>query len=507
MKPIRSSYRFSLLLSVGLASLAVGAWAAEKPPLKVMPKTLPDELRLSLPPVSSSQLMYQYLLSEIAGQRGVGDLAAQGMRDLASRARDARLARRATELAFEAKQMGEARESLMLWLELEPESAFARQALGVLLIVQGNLDKTVSNIHQWLADPVFARKHAPSLFLQLPFLLSRQSDRNDVNARKKVATIIAELALPYTQMAEAQTAVGMAALAAGHDDTAKGALAAALKLKPTLSAAVIAEAERLRSSTRADGISNDLAAATYLEQVLLQQPNATDVRIAYARTLVGMKSLLGAREAFRRAARERLLDAEMAYATGLIALQLEDWADAEANFRAALTRQPRDKSPLFFNLALTAEGKKDVVSAIDWYRQIQSGDYYTPAQLRLARHLLTSKDLAAARQSLNDAQRAQEALIADGESHDIYQQLVLAEVQLLREANADAEGYTLLTSALMRDPKSIDFRYDRAMVAERLGKLREMEDDLRTIINIKPDHAHAHNALGYSFAERGVRLD
>lgn len=395
----------------------------------------------------------------------------------------------------------------MLWLTLEPDSHAARQALGVLLGATGNLDKTVSNIHQWLADTVFQRKHARTFFLHLPYVLARQTDRTDANAPQKVAAIIAELALPYAQLAEAQTAVGLASMAAGEADTAKVALATALTLKPTLSAAIIAEAERLRTAARSDGASNDFAAATYLEQVLQRQPNATDVRIAYARTLVGMKSLLGAREAFRRAARERPQDAEMTYATGLIALQLEDWADAENNFRAALTRQPRDKNPIFFNLALTAEGKKDIEAASDWYRQIQSGDYYTMAQLRLARHLLSRRNLATARQSLKDAQRAQEAMIADGESPDVYNQLILAEVQLLREANADAEGYALLTTALMRDPKSIDFRYDRAMVAERLGKLREMEEDLRTVINIKPNHAHAHNALGYSFAERGVRLD
>jgi Flp pilus assembly protein TadD len=33
-----------------------------------------------------------------------------------------------------------------------------------------------------------------------------------------------------------------------------------------------------------------------------------------------------------------------------------------------------------------------------------------------------------------------------------------------------------------------------------------MERDLRTVISIKPDHAHAYNALGYALAERNIRL-
>ena len=33
-----------------------------------------------------------------------------------------------------------------------------------------------------------------------------------------------------------------------------------------------------------------------------------------------------------------------------------------------------------------------------------------------------------------------------------------------------------------------------------------LERNLRKLIEVKPDHAHAYNALGYSFAERNTRL-
>lgn len=45
------------------------------------------------------------------------------------------------------------------------------------------------------------------------------------------------------------------------------------------------------------------------------------------------------------------------------------------------------------------------------------------------------------------------------------------------------------------------------MAAEKLDQLAVMEKDLRQLIQIKPDNAHAYNALGYTFAERGIRLD
>ena len=48
--------------------------------------------------------------------------------------------------------------------------------------------------------------------------------------------------------------------------------------------------------------------------------------------------------------------------------------------------------------------------------------------------------------------------------------------------------------------------YDQAMLAEKLDNLPEMERLLREVIALKPDYHHAYNALGFSLAERGLRL-
>ena len=49
-------------------------------------------------------------------------------------------------------------------------------------------------------------------------------------------------------------------------------------------------------------------------------------------------------------------------------------------------------------------------------------------------------------------------------------------------------------------------RYDLAMAAEKLDKIDEMELLLRQVIVEKPDYHHAYNALGYSLADRKLRL-
>jgi Flp pilus assembly protein TadD len=45
------------------------------------------------------------------------------------------------------------------------------------------------------------------------------------------------------------------------------------------------------------------------------------------------------------------------------------------------------------------------------------------------------------------------------------------------------------------------------MVHEKLDDIAGLERDLRRVISLKPDHAHAYNALGYTLADRNVRLE
>jgi Flp pilus assembly protein TadD len=45
------------------------------------------------------------------------------------------------------------------------------------------------------------------------------------------------------------------------------------------------------------------------------------------------------------------------------------------------------------------------------------------------------------------------------------------------------------------------------MAAEKVDRFDGVESNLRKVIQLKPDYAHAYNALGYTFADRNTRLD
>jgi tetratricopeptide (TPR) repeat protein len=83
---------------------------------------------------------------------------------------------------------------------------------------------------------------------------------------------------------------------------------------------------------------------------------------------------------------------------------------------------------------------------------------------------------------------------------------LMAEARLLREARRWSEAFEVLGQAVARWPKDVDLLYEQSMMAEKLDRIDEMERLLRRVIEMQPDHGHAHNALGYSLADRNLRL-
>src|SRR5690606_16617210 len=81
-------------------------------------------------------------------------------------------------------------------------------------------------------------------------------------------------------------------------------------------------------------------------------------------------------------------------------------------------------------------------------------------------------------------------------------QLTQAEAGALREAGAYQEAFSVLATAVEKLPNVPDLLYDYAMAAEKVDRLDVLETSLRKLIELRPDHAHAYNALGYTLADR-----
>jgi tetratricopeptide (TPR) repeat protein len=473
MKPIVLLWA---ILALGIP-LLVGAQDKPAPPAEKVPReagTRADN--------SSEQAIYQYLISEIAGQRGRSGLAWSGMMDLARKTGDARVARRAVEVAFQSRQPDQAAEAAILWAELEPASPGPRQALSAL--AGGNLDTVKAAVDKWLAGSL-----APAtIFRQLPGIVARYPEK------EKISATVRELARPHANLREAQWAIAQTALAAGESDIASKAADETMRIAPDWPEAALLKAQVLRTTSEGD-------AGAFLRDFLQKFPASDETRLGYARLLTAQKNFVAAREQFRILAKVAPNDPELAYSIAVISQQVEDFADADEQYRRVLALKPRDPNPVMFNLGLVGESRKDVDTALSWYRRVGEGEFFIPAQLRIAGILAKRDGMEAGRRFLREARNV------ESDAPEIRNQLYLAESQLLRDARAYEDALKLLSEAIAGTPDAADLLYDRAMVAEKLDRLDMLEADLRRVIEIQPDRSHAYNALGYTLAERNLRLD
>ncbi len=429
----------------------------------------------------SEPMLYEFLLGEIALQRGDHRLAAQTFLDLARRTRDPRVARRAVEVANQARNQELALEAARTWQELDPGSSQALQVVAALLVSNKRVDEAVPFFEKLLASDGVNPENG---FMQLNRLLAGNPDRA-ANLR-----VVRRLADKYPKLAQAHFAVAQAAALAGDDEAAVASVRRASALRPDWDLAALLEAQIVQRRSPS-------AAAKVLGDFVAKNPNSREARLSYARMLVLDKRLPEARKQFEAVLAASPGNTEVIYAVGLLAFQLKDFEVAEENMKRLLSLGYRDADAVRYLLGQIAEEQKQWPQAVQWYERIGEGEHQLPARMRAAN--------AIAKQGrLDDARSYLRRVAADNPGDGV--QLTVAEAQLLREANRNQDAFQLLSEALQKDPEQPELLYDYALTAEKLDRFDVLESNLRKLIEVRPEHAHAYNALGYSFAERNMRL-
>jgi len=423
-------------------------------------------------------ILFKFLVAEVAGQRGATGIASAAYLDLAQETRDPRIARRAAEVAMFARDRAAALEATRLWSAADPASERARQTLAAMLLNEGRLDEAEPVLREVLAsDPAAG-------FMHLSALLGKVRDASAARA------LVERLAAAHSQVAEGRYAVAQAAANAGDMPAALAALEKANRLRPGWEPGALLRAQILARTSPADALA-------FMRDFLAAYPEARDVRLAYARALVNANQFAEGRAQFERLAGELPRNAEVSFAAGLLALQMGEPIAARDWLSRALDADPRDRDTIHYYLGQAAEQLKEADVAATHYAQVEAGNYLVPARARQAALLAAAgrrdeaRALLAATQGANDAQNVR---------------LVQAQAELLRDGKERQAAFDALSEGLKRYPDSPELLYDRAMAAEKLDRLDVLEADLRRVIALRPDDAHAYNALGYTLADRTPRL-
>ena len=427
--------------------------------------------------------VYQFLLAEIAGARGQISLSAQLYLDLARATRDPRIARRATEIAMYSRNPQMAGEAARLWMETAPDSEEARRVFaGVGGAGTNNLEQIQVQLARALAQ---SNGRIGQNLLGLNRALAGIPDKDAVQR------IVQRLTEPYLELPEAHVARAHAAMVAEEPMQALGAIDTALQLKPGWETAIQLKAQILQHTGAAG------EAARQLQAEVARNPDSPTLRLTYARALVSAQRFDDARNEFRRLLGANPNDAELLYAVGLLSMQLNDGAEAESHYLRALEAGHPQPDLIRLQLGQIAENRGDGTRARKWFGEVKDERHHAEAIIRSAQSLAREGSIEPARALLK----------AQSGDADHTRRYLLAEAQILREANRSSEALAVLDAALLATPDDSDLLYETAMLAERLNRVELMETRLRRVIELKPEHAHAYNALGYSLADRGLRLE
>ena len=452
------------------------------------------------PPENSTlnaELFYRLLIGEITVRDGDPAAGFALMLDSARKTGDGTLYQRAVEIALQSRSGDAALQAARAWQQALPDSKEASRSVLQILIALNRVQDTLEPLKKTIDLATGTDR------LQAISGIARAYAR--VSDKKLAATVIENALTTYvinpTTSATAWTTVGRMRLAAG--DTA-GALAAA---QSGLAADAKAQGPVL---VALELMSPKLPAAEALVKTYLANNTKADpqVRMSYARALLDAQRYGEASSELKIVTKDKPEFAPAWLVLGSLQLQDSQLSPAQQSFERYIALQTanaaaEDDEPdrgitqAYLSLAQISEKRKDFKAAEAWLNKIDNAADMLQAQTRRASILAGQGKLAEARQLIRG--------LPQRNPGDARLKL-LAEVGMLRDLKQYQAAYDLLGQAVKDDPKETDLLYDQATIAEKLNQFSEMERLLRRVIELKPDASNAYNALGYSLADRNLRL-
>ncbi len=446
----------------------------------------------------SGELFYQLLIGELTVQGGDPGAGFALILDAARKTNHAQLYQRATEIALQSRSGDAALQAAQAWKQAQPLSRDANRYVLQILISLNRISDTLGPLKTGIELAAPAERNLA--ISAIPQAYAR------VNDKKLASSVVASglagyLGNPATAGA-AWTTVGRMRLAAGD---AAGALDAAQKgqaLDARYDGPMLVALELMDPKLP--------QAEVLVKKYLADNSNAApEIRMGYARALLDAQRYAEASGQLQAIVRDKPDFASAHLVLGSLQLQDMQLVPAQASLEryVALAQKQAEQSAqeapdhgltqAYLQLAQIAEKRKDLPKAESWLNKIDSSDDMLQAQARRASILAGQGKLAEGLQLIRS--------LPERKPGDARLKL-MAEVSMLRDLKQYQMTYELLAAAIVKSPNDADLVYEQAMMAEKLGNMADMERLLRRAIEIKPDSPNAYNALGYSLADRNVRL-
>lgn len=428
----------------------------------------------------SSDMVYAVLVAEIASQRGGQRLAFTHYLYAARLTGSSVMAELAARAALSLGDPEAATRATHLWTSLAPASSRARQISAYAHIDAGDRASALAD----LAKLIGLASDRGQGYLQAAQMLTRVE-----NPAERIEMMRALVAQDVDD-ADAQFALAM--LAAGASDTkaAREHARRAAELRPDWNAPRVFLVRLLDSDERRD------EAITVLDDFIAAQPDNQELLLLKAQLHIEAQEYGAALTLFDSLLAAGPGQPDLLFTAAALALEVKALGKARGYLmRLRQTGERTDDSA--FLLGQVEEQAGNDALALDWYDQVH-GDNATGARVRVASIYAGRGEVVRAREIL---QQLRDQYPANAST------LYLVEGELLREHDLDQQAIDVYSDGLLARPDDPDLLYARAMLAVGMNRMDMLEQDLRRILTVDPDHVDALNALGYTLADRTDRLD
>ena len=434
---------------------------------------------------TNAEFIYKFLLAEIATQRGELNSAGHIYLDLAKLTKNIPLAERATRIAGSARNGRLAMDSADIWRKLDKNSIEPQRILAELFISSGNLAKARPLVRGLLKQE---EKTRPEGFLYLNKILSQAENK------KNALRFIIDISKPYLNIPEARFAIAHAAYAAGKKEMALKELDKIESLNSKWETAALFRGYIIGKEWPEKAIA-------FYQDFLRKNPKSNEVRLEYAKALTNLKKYDAAKKQFLKLVNSALATSELSLTVALLSIELGDNILAEKYFIQSLKRGYPKPAQIYIYLAGIYDDRGDFDETLTWLNKITTvnNEYFIDSRILMAEYIAKYDSVDSAVEMLDGLKKkrlsSNERLI-----------ILRNKASLLLIENRNQDAYDLMKFEEEEFKDSPEFKFDYAMLSEKMGNTLLMEQLLLEAIKLKPDYSTAYNALGYSYADRNIKL-
>lgn len=486
------SGRKSTAAAAFLMALLAGCAGQPSPDLPQSTALQATETARPAAPASAldAELLYDLLVADIAAQRGQNAIAIEAASRAAYRARDRRIAGAAVRLAARAGAHARVIELARFLAGLAPDDFRNQLTLADAQLKTGQLDAALAVLAD-VARRQPADQSGEAVLQSIAELLaaageSAESTPSPAHILQKFQTAAA----PWPNSAPLHLAAALLALELRQGAAFQESVDRALLLAPGWQAAAMFKLAFLAEHSA-------VQAARFADAFTREFPAAGRFRVHYARLLLDA-GLPGQAAAQADAALQSNPQSSDALFVAAVAhYERAEYAKALQRMRRYLALNPRnDRARLYLADILSA--REDYDAAVETLREVAAPAYRLDAEVALAAALAKRDGVDAGIRHLRQVATV---------NVDQAVRLALEEAQLCRDYDLPLRAKAALDEGLARFPAQPDLLYNRGLLAAQLNLLALHERDMRALIRLQPDNAHAYNALGYTLADQTARLD